>query len=54
MQHFDAYMDPATHQMQQTIYLAFDDSHHLRRVWADLVRDAPPGVALGGGKQHVA
>jgi branched-chain amino acid transport system substrate-binding protein len=22
MQHFDAYMDPATHQMQQTIYLA--------------------------------
>ena len=22
MQHFDAYMDPVTHQMQQTIYLA--------------------------------
>jgi branched-chain amino acid transport system substrate-binding protein len=22
MQHFDAYMDPATHQLQQTIYLA--------------------------------
>ena len=22
MQHFDAYMDPITHQMQQTIYLA--------------------------------
>ena len=22
MQHFDAYMDPDTHQMQQTIYLA--------------------------------
>jgi branched-chain amino acid transport system substrate-binding protein len=22
MQHFDAYMDPNTHQMQQTIYLA--------------------------------
>jgi branched-chain amino acid transport system substrate-binding protein len=22
MQHFDAYIDPATHQVQQTIYLA--------------------------------
>ena len=22
MQHFDAYMNPATHQMQQTIYMA--------------------------------
>jgi branched-chain amino acid transport system substrate-binding protein len=22
MQHFDAYMDPVTHQLQQTIYLA--------------------------------
>ena len=22
MQHYDAYMDPVTHQMQQTIYLA--------------------------------
>lgn len=41
-------------ETRQTIYLAFDDPHHLQRVWVDLVRDAPPGVALGGGKQHVA
>jgi hypothetical protein len=31
----------------QTLYLAFDEASALRRVWDDLARDAPPGVALG-------
>jgi hypothetical protein len=31
-------------QGQQTIFLACDDLDAMRRIWDDLLRDAPPGV----------
>ena len=53
MQHFDAYMDPVTHQMQQTIYLArrnpkpSDNTDYFELVsWSDpksVLDDAAPG-----------
>ncbi|MBN1661162.1 MAG: hypothetical protein JXA93_22410 [Anaerolineae bacterium] len=41
-------------ETERTIYLAFDDPAALRRVWADLLLDAPPGVDVRGGQEHVA
>ena len=42
MQHFDAYMDPKTHQMQQTVYMArknpkpSDNTDHFEIIsWAE-------------------
>jgi branched-chain amino acid transport system substrate-binding protein len=53
MQHFDAYIDPDTHQVQQTIYLArknakpVDNTDHFEILsWAepkDVIDDAAPG-----------
>ncbi len=53
MQHYDAYMDPATHQMQQTVYLArrnpkpSDSTDYFEIVsWTEpkaVVDDAAPG-----------
>ena len=53
MQHFDAYIDPVTHQVQQTIYLArknekpVDNTDHFEILsWAepkDVMDDAAPG-----------
>jgi hypothetical protein len=37
-----------------TIYLAFDDPAALRRVWADLMLDAPPRIDAIGEKERVA
>ena len=56
MQHYDAYMDPKTHQMQQTIYLAKankanGDKNDLFRIasWArpDEVRDTGADASCG-------
>lgn len=41
-------------ETRHTIYLAFEDPGTLRRVWADLMLDAPPGVDAIGEKKHVA
>ncbi|HSJ57078.1 MAG TPA: hypothetical protein VLC95_07845 [Anaerolineae bacterium] len=40
-------------ETEHTIYLVFEDLADLRRVWADLMVDAPPGVVIGD-KEHAA
>ena len=53
MQHHDAYMNPKTHQMQQTIYLATanlegDDSDHMFKILSNL---APADAADAGAEE---
>ncbi len=53
MQHHDAYMNPKTHQMQQTIYLATanlegDDSDHMFKILSNL---APEDAADAGAEE---
>lgn len=53
MQHFDAYIDPATHQCQQTIYLAsYNDAPAEKNdIFRILAQSEPKDVVDGGAAQ---
>jgi hypothetical protein len=36
-------------EKQEDIFLTFDNASALRRVWDDLLQDAPSGIAIGAG-----
>jgi branched-chain amino acid transport system substrate-binding protein len=46
MQHFDAYMNPVTHQMQQTLYMATYNDHPAEKddIFKMLAQVAPQEV----------
>ena len=53
LQHFDAYVDPVTHQCQQTIYLATynDTPAEKNDIFRILAQSEPKDVIDGGGAQ---
>ena len=56
MQHFDAYMNPATHQMQQTIYMAtYNDApaekDDIFKILTQVAAEGGRGQGRAGGLQ---